>query len=683
MTLRNSRIGGRIAFGILPVIAALIVLSFWLVRQDMAAAGRGKVLTGLADVAVKANGVVHELQRERGSSALFLGSKGTQFAAELADRRKASDGKIAELEAGLGGLEAATAEALGSGTVEGMRDALRRLPDLRGRVDRLEPKVPEAVGAYTEAIRRLIAAVARVGIVSPDVETAKLISSYVALTDAKESAGLERATGAGGFASGKFEPVLYRRYLELGAEQRSSFAVFLRYASAEAVAALKAALSPEIEEPVTRMRTVAVESAVTGTIGDVTGPAWFAASTKRIDALKTVEDHIGREIHAQAGRLRDEATRSLVLMSTGLALLLALTGVIIVAVVRSIVRPVSQLADAMTRLSGGDLNVRLDGTEYADEIAEMARATQVFREHSEARQRLEAERAEAEHQAAINRRQMLHDLADHFEATVKAKVAEVGRSTAGIRGTAQIMAKRSETSGGRSLDVAEASKQTTERADVVSEATRQMTISVNEIAQQVGHASHIARRAVDDVSETTRQMNDLSQAVQSIGEIVKMISDIAAQTNLLALNATIEAARAGEAGKGFAVVANEVKNLANQTARATDDITTQVAAIQDSTRDMTGSIAGVVETIRSIDQVSSAIAGAVQEQEATTRDISGNIGQVAVEAAAVSGSVAEMSRSSAMACAGTVRVIWSARALADVVSSLETEVEQFLRTVRD
>ncbi|TAN64064.1 MAG: methyl-accepting chemotaxis protein, partial [Magnetospirillum sp.] len=178
------------------------------------------------------------------------------------------------------------------------------------------------------------------------------------------------------------------------------------------------------------------------------------------------------------------------------------------------------------------------------------------------------------------------------------------------------------------------------------------------------------------------QMVDLSTAVQAIGNVVQLINDIAAQTNLLALNATIEAARAGEAGKGFAVVAGEVKNLANQTARATEEISLQVAAVQGSTREMTTSIQGVVETIRTIDHISSTIASAVQEQEATTRDIASNIDEVARQAGEVSGSVTHLSKASAMACAGTIRVIWSAKTLTNVVKDLNDEAEQFLRSVR-
>ena len=181
---------------------------------------------------------------------------------------------------------------------------------------------------------------------------------------------------------------------------------------------------------------------------------------------------------------------------------------------------------------------------------------------------------------------------------------------------------------------------------------------------------------------TAAQMEGLEKAVLSIGEVVKLINDIASQTNLLALNATIEAARAGEAGKGFAVVAGEVKNLANQTARATGEITEQVSAIQNSTRSMAQAIDNVEATIRSLEEVATTIAGAVQQQEASTREISSTINEVAVEADGVSRTVVDLSKSTSQSCAGTIRVIWSARALANVVNDLNGEVNQFLMRVR-
>ncbi|RAU20697.1 methyl-accepting chemotaxis protein [Paramagnetospirillum kuznetsovii] len=347
-----------------------------------------------------------------------------------------------------------------------------------------------------------------------------------------------------------------------------------------------------------------------------------------------------------------------------------------------ITRPIGHMTALMAKLADGDTTVEIDAVDRRDEVGDMARTVQVFKEHMLEGDRLRESQEEERLRSAQERDEAMRKMADNFETTVKAKVAEVEASTAGIRGTAQSMANRSEKSGGRSLEVGEAAEITTERAAAVSEATRQLALSINEIAKQVDHSSRIAQKAVEDVNGTASQMTDLSQAVAAIGNVVQLINDIAAQTNLLALNATIEAARAGEAGKGFAVVANEVKHLANQTAKATEEISAQVSAVQGSTEEMTASIQSVVEIIRNIDGISSAIASAVQQQEATTHDIASNIDEVAHQAGEVSRSVTHLSKASAMSCAGTVRVIWSAKTLANVVSDLSREAEHFLVSVR-
>ena len=268
-----------------------------------------------------------------------------------------------------------------------------------------------------------------------------------------------------------------------------------------------------------------------------------------------------------------------------------------------------------------------------------------------------------------------------FEAAVKGMVDNVAQSTKGISETANMMAHRSEATGGRSLDVGEAAQATTQRAEIVSQATRQLVASINEIAAQATQSSSVARHATKQISSTSSRMDELSKAISQIGQVVGLINTIAGQTNLLALNATIEAARAGEAGKGFAVVADEVKKLANQTATATGTITGQVDAVQTAAREAIEAIADIVHTIESIEGIAATIAGAVQQQEASTQEISCNIQGVVSEAEHVSRSVSQLSQSSAHSCAGTVRVIWSARKLASVVTSMHDQVTDYIQSV--
>lgn len=373
-----------------------------------------------------------------------------------------------------------------------------------------------------------------------------------------------------------------------------------------------------------------------------------------------------------------DAVTLLSLVTVGVAIPGVFTGLFVAS---RLTRPLDKMVSTTTELAAGDLGGDFSGRSRKDEIGQLWRALDVLRANEIERRAMVTEK-EAEAARMLRRTQSVCALADIFEQTVFAKVDEVKSASNKIANISKNVTDRTGHSGGRSLEAGEAARLSSQRATEVSEATSQLAGAVNEISQRVEFSSSIARKAVDNVNDASLQMKGLASTVEAISEVVRLISDIASQTNLLALNATIEAARAGEAGRGFAVVANEVKILATQTARATEDITRKVVAVQESAKGVGDCIGGIVDVIRSLDESATAIAGAVQEQDVTTRSIAANIGDVASQSDTVKGNLVSLAQASASGCAGTIRVLWSARSLNQVVSALSVESEKFIERVR-
>ncbi len=280
-------------------------------------------------------------------------------------------------------------------------------------------------------------------------------------------------------------------------------------------------------------------------------------------------------------------------------------------------------------LANGNKAVNIPYVSRADEIGDTARAARTFKENLQRMEQLEATQKETEERAAEERRAAMHMLADEFEAVVGKIIQSVSSDAAGLESAAGTLTATAETTQQLSGIVASTSEEASANVHSVATSTEELAASINEIGRQVHESSQIAGDAVKQAEKTDARINQLSQAAQRIGDVVKLINAVAEQTNLLALNATIEAARAGEAGKGFAVVAQEVKALANQTAKATDEISAQISGMQAATRELVSAIKEIGETIDRVSSIASTIAAAVEQQGAAMQDIARNVQQAA------------------------------------------------------
>ena len=349
---------------------------------------------------------------------------------------------------------------------------------------------------------------------------------------------------------------------------------------------------------------------------------------------------------------------------------------------RSISRPLDQLGARMRGLADGKLEGDIPGIERGDEVGAMAATVQIFKDNALRIRGLEKIEAETQQRAAAERRAAMENIANDFERSVKGIVSSVATAAKGMQTTAQSMTATASDASARAATVGAASNSASNNVGTVAAAAEELSSSVTEISRQVTRSSEIASKAVGDAERTNATVQVLSTGAEKIGEVVKLIHSIAAQTNLLALNATIEAARAGESGRGFAVVASEVKALANQTAKATEEISAQVAAMQSSTSDAVLSIGGITETIAQMSEITVSIATSVDQQGEATREIARNIQSVAAGSSEISAHIGGVTTAAAATGLAASDVLANARELDNQSGMLRHAVDEFLAKVR-
>ncbi len=636
------------ALAIVPLIGMLIFVSGNL-DQQAAERDQAEASEVLAELSVRIGNLLHETQKERGGSALYLSANGERFVEELPAQHATTDGPRAEFLDFVAENEGDLPDDL-LAILATPIDSLNQLETQRSAALALEISTPELIGWYTAMNGQLLDAVAATATYSDDPDRRNAIITYATFLNAKERTGIERAQVSSVYARGGPNPGQMNTIVSLISAQASYLDLFSDIADPVTVETFEAAQADPVVAEVARLEAIVLETDVTDPAFEGYGETpeyWFEQMTLRINLLKGVEDFQAENILADAQDAASAASsayqRAFLLAAFAVLATIAVAATTIIHHVRSLRR----LADAADQIADGNLAIELPEAPGNDDIA---RLTNGFSHMALA--------------TGASARQL------------QASSRKLGETAGGLSSMSAAVTSQAEQAAERAHAAHELASGVGTSMVEVRDAVATMDDSISQIAERASAANTVAYDAVRVADESTESIEQLGQSSNRIGEVIDTINAIAEQTNMLALNATIEAARAGEAGKGFAVVASEVKDLANQTAKATHEISERVATIQGDVQHAVAANGRIAETIERMSEINESISAAVTEQSTAVDQIRGSIENATDGAQAISSTITEVT----VAAAETLEAGANAEAAAVDTTSIADELAELADT---
>ncbi len=625
MRFSNFPIAFRIGLAVALPMLGLAVFMTLFVGGQMQVAARMERVEQISAFSRDISELIHELQRERGNSAGFVGAGGQgAFADRLREQRLRTERALRAYQASAAAVRQAGFGDVLNSYLDRSDARLSVLDRHRGAVDGLSLSMGETVSPYTGMINSLIEVIAEeTHAANGGAGTTSIMVGFLNLVHAKESAGIERAVGSNTFSSGRVTNENHRRALTLQANQEAYFTEFRELMGPDWAERLDAVITNTDSQAVDAAREVLAAAGYGGELAGYSGPQWFDLTTRRIDALMALETEVSDHLTSIAQTARADARgRANTALAAGVAALLftmLLSGVLM----GSVVNPIRRITGHLRQLSEGDTSVVVTGGERKDEIGAMARAAKAFLHATQEREAIVARNTELERNAVADRANLLVDMSEQVKTATEVSVGDIVNQAEQLRQRSESMRSALVEAGGEADSANAATAQTLENTERAAGLAGELNDAIAEVAEQIARGDTLARDAVSQASASREGVEALTEAAEQIGDFVGIIAGLAEQTNLLALNATIEAARAGEAGKGFAVVASEVKALAAQTNKSTSEIAERVQAIQARTGDAATAIGSVADAIDKLGEVTAAVAAAMEEQRASTNTFTG------------------------------------------------------------